>query len=559
MRKIAEETPRTESKVDLHEYGRILWRRKIMLVVPIVMSLGVTVLGLRFLEPLYRASTVIRVDDRELLNADVVRLMQAQGARVSLEQDQKALAKLEAVVKGTEFQQLLIERLGLANDSNLIAEAQEAVVKDNLPLSVDEYVYLELRSRLAKKTEVKYEGPSMFRIGFVDQSAEVAFVVADAMANLFIELEERKEMEGLKDLGEFSDEQLAVYKNRLERSEHELEQFRRTATEKDLQTNPVGPVNIKVAETLSQNVAININDKRDMIDNMQANLDRLLPVEPDFDRIVRNQRVLDLQKSLIAKREAQLLLQLKGDGGSVDRNLVEQGLADVQGSLQRYLATFIRDSQPDVDPDYLPLLVECSFQMVALKGFEAKKKSVDQYIRTYKEKLAQGPQFERRLRELQEEVDGNRDLYQSFLRAKATTQISEAAQNTSIGLNIEIVEPASRPLLPHSPKKPKILIIALLFGGFIGLSGLVLSEYSDSSYRNVDEIEKDIGIRVLGTVPQLVPGKTWKRDGGSRKLVTWATLWGLILLLAVGAFYFYGKFSARQAIQFSRAQTSEQR
>lgn len=554
MKKITNEHPATQdSKVDLQEYWRILWRRKIMLAIPIVASVAVTVIGFRFIEPLYRSSTVIRVEDKELLNSDVIRMMQTQGARTSIEQDQKTLAKIDAAVKGSDFQELLIDRLGLGNDPDLIQEAQQVISADNLPLTVQEYVYLELRSRLAKKTEIKYEGPGMFRISFVDQSPDVAFVVAGTMASLFVEMEERKELQGLQDMGEFSDEQLAVYKARLEQSEKELEEFKRSETEKDLESNPVNEGNIRIAESLAQQLTIQINDMNGIIENMRSNLDRLLPDEPPYDAVIRDPRVLDLQKNLVLKREAQLLLQLKGDNASPDRVRVEDGIKEVEGGLQRYLATFAKVTAPEIDRDYLPLFVEACFQMVTLKSWEEKWKSGKLYIRAYKEKLALGPQYERKLRRLQEEVNTNRDLYQSFLRAKATTQISEAAHSTAMGLTVEIVEPAARPLLPHSPKKAKILIIATLFGGFIGLSGLVLTEYSDSSYRNTDEIEKDLGLRVLGTVPQLTPGKTWKREGNKGRMIVWGIVWSVIIVLTMSCFYFYGKVSAKHALQFNNA------
>jgi uncharacterized protein involved in exopolysaccharide biosynthesis len=267
-------------------------------------------------------------------------------------------------------------------------------------------------------------------------------------------------------------------------------------------------------------------------------------------------RVLDLQQVLVAKREAQLLLSLKGDNASIERKSIEKGITDAEGSLQRYLSNLARMTAPDMDRDYLPMLVECAFHMITLKSYEEQWADTKSYIRTYKEKLVLGPQYDRKLRRLQEDVKTNHDLYQSFLRAKAATQISEAAQSTNIGLNIEVIEPATRPLLPHAPKKAKIIIIATLFGGFMGLTGLVLSEYSDSSYRNTDELERDLGVRVLGTVPQLTPGKTWKREGSRKRVVGWAITWVMIVALAMSGFYIYGKVSAKHALDFNSARAT---
>jgi len=92
----------------------------------------------------------------------------------------------------------------------------------------------------------------------------------------------------------------------------------------------------------------------------------------------------------------------------------------------------------------------------------------------------------------------------------------------------------------------KILALALFMGIAIGGAGLLLTEFSDSSFRTVDEVERQLGLKVLGTIPKFERSR-WRPDKARKRTIIWSTTVVITLALAVSAFYLYGR-SAREAM-----------
>lgn len=52
-----------------------------------------------------------------------------------------------------------------------------------------------------------------------------------------------------------------------------------------------------------------------------------------------------------------------------------------------------------------------------------------------------------------------------------------------------------------SPNKTLYLIIGILLGGIVGVGIVLLLELSNNTYRDKDQLEKDLGFQVLGSIP----------------------------------------------------------
>lgn len=53
-----------------------------------------------------------------------------------------------------------------------------------------------------------------------------------------------------------------------------------------------------------------------------------------------------------------------------------------------------------------------------------------------------------------------------------------------------------------SPNKPLYVIVGGLIGGIIGLSVSLISGFLDNTYKSKDEIQKDLDLQVLGSIPE---------------------------------------------------------
>jgi succinoglycan biosynthesis transport protein ExoP len=553
MRKANGPAKSESSKFHLGEYWRILWRKKYLVLLPLVLPVVVSAIGVQFLVPVYESGSIIRMEDNQVMAKDMERYVQLQDRRRM--HDREALERIEADLKINSFLDQLITRLGMDQNPQLVRWAQTRRGPGFPDLTPTELIHRRLRSYLVKKMKVENAGPGMFKISCSDFDPEASYVLADGVTNLFIELQEKKELEGLQQVSDFSDEQLAVYKDRLDKSERDLEQFKRMMNQKIIEANPVGENNIRYAETISKQIEIDVENEQNVVSRIRENLVALFGVAPSKDRLGRDGGYEKLRSRLIAQQETHLLLQLAG--GGLGQTTEEKNAADdvdsTEKDLQRYISNFVQSAFRDSYQDYHSLVVEYFFQQTVLESQTAKRSDLASYIDSYRRKVSVAPQQDRELKRLTDAVETNRALYQSFLNTKTSTQISESVKNTGLGVAIEVVERATRPLSPVRPNKPKIIVLALLFGGFLGVASLVVSEYSDTSFRSVEDVEEHLELRVLGTIPKFDSTNPIGDDGGRKKLIVWASALAVIAIVALFGFYYYGKTVENEKLDLYRS------
>ncbi len=135
---------------------------------------------------------------------------------------------------------------------------------------------------------------------------------------------------------------------------------------------------------------------------------------------------------------------------------------------------------------------------------KARQDSLEASLDELKEKAALFNQAGVRLRELDRDVQANRELFQSFLtRAKQTSELSMQVADS------RIVAPARMPSAASYPRKS--LVIGLGLFGSLGL-GIALALGRDAfgrGFRRPVELEREFGLQPLASIPRVLSS----RDG----------------------------------------------
>jgi hypothetical protein len=74
----------------------------------------------------------------------------------------------------------------------------------------------------------------------------------------------------------------------------------------------------------------------------------------------------------------------------------------------------------------------------------------------------------------------------------------------------------------------------------------------DTSFRDIADIESQLGLRVLGTVPQIDGTVGWGAIPTRRQSLIWAGTAAIVILLAVTGFYLYGRSAEKIVISGSQ-------
>lgn len=559
MRRIDNEDRRQSSGVNLSEYWRIIWKKKAYLAIPVILAGVVTVLGVQFLKPVYKSASLIRLEDPNLVAPELAEFLTMEERRQAV--DEETLARIRAEIRSSGFVDQVVDYLGLDENPQAIDRARELKESRYPDLSVQEILRRNLREILSNKIRVSLEGPGLFEIATYDYSPRTCYQLASAVTTLFIDAQRQKQLRGLEEAGEFSDEQLEVYKERLENSERQLEDVQSRITDLALQSNPVGETskqyqeefggesNLRYAETLKEQLDVTISELEGVIARTGQRIrtgtsatlpDNLLRTNSDLNKLIN---------TLIRYRETQLRLELGNRGvTTADLDANRGRVRETEKAIERQLTTIVSARFDDVDRDYRPLIVEYYLQRGIVESLRSKRDRLASYIDAFKRKLDLVPQLQTELARLEDQVNTDRELYNSFLRAKTSAQIGQAAQKTNLGLSVDVLEPAAQPLTPERPRKKRILLLALIIGATLGAGGILLSEYMDTSFRDIADIEKQLDLRVLGTIPQIEANAAWSSVPTRRQSLIWAGTAAVVIILAVTGFYLYGRSADRVVV-----------
>jgi uncharacterized protein involved in exopolysaccharide biosynthesis len=98
---------------------------------------------------------------------------------------------------------------------------------------------------------------------------------------------------------------------------------------------------------------------------------------------------------------------------------------------------------------------------------------------------------------LQREADSNQQLYEAVLKRLKETGVTGGLETN----NVSVIEEAPVPRAPIKPRKTINLIVSVLVGLFVGVGVALSIEYFDTTVKTPDDVERYLGLPVIGIVP----------------------------------------------------------
>lgn len=274
------------------------------------------------------------------------------------------------------------------------------------------------------------------------------------------------------------------------------------------------------------------------------------------------QRLDESQRQLVAYASSAQIINLPGqpgpNGTTSERSIVADDLAALNASLSQATADRIqaearmrqsagagastealrnqainslRQRRAELAADYQRMMVQFEPGYPAARAIKSQLDQLDRSIAReegrvegsvqadYREALEREQSLQQRVNELkskfldnrrrsieyniyQQEVDTNRTLYDGLLQ-----RYKEIGVAGSVGVNnISIVDPADVPQRPSSPRLMLNLAIGLLAGLMLGAATAFALEQMDESIADPAEIERRLGLALLGSVPKISEG-----------------------------------------------------
>lgn len=529
MEQVRKVVPEVEpGRANLRSYWKVFWRKKFYLVVPLVLSSAIAVAGVRRLTPIYESRTMIAIEDKNILAPTMERFVQPSTDNRDQLRTQRYRAMIETRVKSSDFLRLIVEDLGIDRSPEVRRRVSSAMGQEMQGIPLDDLVMRYLVGVLKKKIDVQNPMGDFFTVGVNDSDPATAFVLAGKIAEKFIEVTRQDQIQGVRQAGAFSDEQLAIYKDKLDASEKELSRVKREMASAEVESNPVDAANIHYAQALKQTAKAEADRSVIAYRRVRERLLGLTSLVPTSDRITQDETIRTLESNLAGYGEEKLLRDLTG--GEQTEMPVDR-YESAAAALRARIAQLVGIEYASASAELHPLIIEYYYQRALSEYFASVDRKLQSYLDQYANSYARRPALEREYNRLAQEVETSRAIYKVFLDSKTSARVTEAVQSTNLGLSMTIIERAEKPLQPVRPEPLKIILISVIFGVACGIGAILITEYLDDSFRSVDEVERELKVPVLGTVPKMVEGFSWERRRRGIVILSW--LVGIVLFAAI--------------------------
>jgi uncharacterized protein involved in exopolysaccharide biosynthesis len=203
---------RKGSLYDVRDIGQIVWKRKWIIVVPLILVAAATYSLSYLIEPEYEASTIISVKQDVVLSGELQRLLGTENQYGRDDRRRDELRGYYNELTSTKYVEQLSERLSLDRDPKLEAQARQKVLTAD-PETLRGVKLTLLQTSLQQKINIQFAAQDQIQLTAQSADPDLARDIANTLGNIFITEKLKQELTSLRSSQDFSDVQLERYEN----------------------------------------------------------------------------------------------------------------------------------------------------------------------------------------------------------------------------------------------------------------------------------------------------------------------------------------------------------
>jgi succinoglycan biosynthesis transport protein ExoP len=423
----------------------VVYRHRLAFSCMLAIGLGLTACAILILPGLYRSTTMVRIEPAQLTAAVAAAPFATQ-----------ARDRLQALNE---------EALGRVSLGGIIREFKLYPRKRAAGASIDELADY-MRGRIALEPlgdqQRSDEQPVGFRISFEYPVAAIAQQVTARLGAIYVDQDLRERTSAAAAAYEFLREQMATARARLDAKSGEIKAYK-----------------ARYAGALPEEMASNLQQ----LDRLREELDRAAEMLAAARTASPEIRLKQMQSDLIALRARYsdaypdvVALRAEIDALKASRH---QGGTRTRGDIESGAAT------------------------PSIEGLEARRAALSAEIALVRERIAATPVHEQALAGLERDYSVLSGNYAQLMNRQLDAQASAALARRHAGGRLRIVDPANLPLRPARPDRLTILLLGALLSVAAATSLSFVLFYTDSSYKDPEELSHAYGSPVLVAIPRV--------------------------------------------------------
>lgn len=437
----------------LSDYLEILFKRRDVFLTPFVAVLCLAALAYPIVPRTYRSSALVQLEDDKLISPLI------QGLAVKATVDKKVQNLTAQILSWTSLAEL-------ARATGMADKVQDSEQMDALLRKIKDRITLRTMSEKIVQVNYEHKDPHM--------ALNMTAAIADSLVN---KNRAEKEMEAQAAI-KFIDDQLRVYKDRLQGSE---------------KTFFINKINNDLNDAIK---------RRALLADQIARTDKVIVTE-----VVRaqNPQIWEMRKDLLQAES--LLAQLNAEGQAGNNPLVPELQQKVDSLRKR--VRFQEESQAgsetaSTNPAYQEVMRQIKELDLNISALQKRKSDMEQG------RISNARVSEQDLLAMERDKKVNEDIYQSLLMRLENAHISQQLDAQGFNRGLEIIDPARLPVKPSSPNPVKFFMMALAAALAAGAGMVFIAEYLDGSFRNTEDAKAALGVPLLASLPRMVFGQELK-------------------------------------------------
>ena len=344
-----------------------------------------------------------------------------------------------------------------------------------------------------------------FELAFSYENPHITFEVTKAITNLFIEesiLSKRSELQGTE---EFLDGQLRETRQKLEKTEQEIQAF---------MTENFGklPEHLKTGMAQFQTAQAQLATNSELI---SANIARRSHLQGELETVLRTPGLVsgsgdaglsgDPQENLAQLEAALVVLKSKYSDKHPDVRSTMERIRLIRESAQSKPASGKPSSvgASAGSPAVLRLRREIKELDIQTEGLKEENNRLKDQIQTLQANIEQMPVIEQSFLKIKRDYDNIKATYERLLAAKEEAALQVSLLRSQKMTSFRVVNPPEFPVEPAGPMRALIAVGSVILGVGLFLSVILGAYFLNPSFKKRDQVESELGIKVIGTIPPL--------------------------------------------------------
>lgn len=563
-----------ETEKDLRFFWRVLCARKHFFIWPAVAIVFITAIVALALPPIYESTSTILIEEQQI-PPDFVRTLVTGLA------DQRIQSLNQQILSRTRL-------LEIIRQFNLYPELRNKYTNEEIIEKMRKDIRVDLISAQVsdKKRGQQAQGGTVtiaFTVAYLGNNPEVVQRVNGMLVSLYLqenlkirELQAKtttqfleSELKGIKERITDLGDKITAFKGKHETIIPELQQFNRAQAENlERQIEQIN-VQIKAVEerkfylegqlaTVNPNLLATTSSGERLLDPatrlkvLEVSLidlqSRYSPEHPDVVKVKREIAELtkvtrggtiapSLKKERLAKLQAELA-QKQGRYADQHPEVVKlrKEIAELEKMPEEAKGVKEAAAQPD-NPAYVNLLTNVHAAANSIQALKKQNEGLEAKLAGYRRRIEEAPKVEQEYLALTRDYQNAHAKHQEIMNKILEARISEGMEESQKGEKFTLIDPASYPEKPVSPKRGLIFLAGLILSLGAGLGMVALTENHDHSVKSADELAWLTGLPVMGSIARIVTLQDEARKKKRKRLI-WS-LSGLTVLAALLIFHLF--------------------